>query len=116
MRYRKKTGFDSAKTAQAVRKLEAVRIIRKDVPFLNEKNRKLNQYIIQDGMLCFWFRFVAKGTDAIERTYGNEYYAAMVRPYIHEFMGAAFQIGSLYAHRVIHSAAVLVSIDSLYSI
>ena len=86
-----KTGFDSAKTAQAVKKLEAVRIIRKDVPILNEKNRKLNQYIIQDGMFRFWFRFVAKGTGAIERTYGNEYYAAMVKPYIHEFMGPVFE-------------------------
>ncbi len=86
-----KTGFDSAKTAQAIRRLETVRIVRKDVPILNEKNKKLNQYIIQDGMFRFWFRFVVKGTGAIERTYGKEYYTAMVKPYIHEYMGPVFE-------------------------
>ena len=86
-----KTGFDSAKTAQAVRKLEAVRVVRKDVPILNEKNRKLNQYIIRDGMFRFWFRFVSKGTGAIERTYGKEYYSSMVKPFLHDFMGPVFE-------------------------
>ena len=86
-----KTGFDSAKTAQAIRKLEAVRVVCKDVPILNEKNKKLNQYVIQDGMFRFWFRFVSKGTSAIERTYGKEYYTSMVKPYLHEYMGLVFE-------------------------
>lgn len=86
-----KTGFDTPKVSQALRKLEAVRIIKKEQPILNEKNRKLNQYVLKDGMFRFWFRFVRKGTGAIERNLGNAYYENAVRPFIHDYMGAVFE-------------------------
>ena len=86
-----KTGFDTAKTSQALRKLEAVRIIRKDIPILNEKNKKLTQYVLNDGMFRFWFRFVSHGIGAIERFAGEKYYQTMVRPFIHEYMGPIFE-------------------------
>lgn len=86
-----KTGFDTAKISQALRKLEAVRIVRKDVPILNEKNKKLSRYVLRDGMFRFWFRFVSKGTSAIERDYGREYYRNIVKPVLHDYMGIVFE-------------------------
>jgi AAA+ ATPase superfamily predicted ATPase len=75
-----KSGFDTPKVVQALKKLEAVRIVRKETPILNEKNKKLNQYVLQDGMFRFWFRFVSKGISMIERNYGESYYRAAVQP------------------------------------
>ena len=86
-----KTGFNSEKVVQALQKLEVVRIIRKDIPILNEKNRKLSQYVIQDGMFRFWFRFLPKGLNTIERGFGKEYYENAVRPFLHEYMGPVFE-------------------------
>lgn len=86
-----KTGFDTPKVSQVLRKLEAVRIVRKDQPILNEKNKKLNQYVLKDGMFRFWFRFVPRGTAAIERNFGSTYYEARVRPHLHDYMGAIFE-------------------------
>ena len=86
-----KTGFDTAKISQALRKLEAVRIIRKEVPVLNEKNKKLTQYSLYDGMFRFWFRFIPKGTAAIERGYGKKYYENMVKPSLYDYMGGIFE-------------------------
>ena len=87
-----KTGFDTARIAQALSKLEAVRIVRKEMPILNEKNKKLTQYFLYDGMFRFWFRFVPKGTAAIERYYGEEYYQSMVEPILHDYMGGIFEL------------------------
>lgn len=86
-----KTGFDTAKVSQALRRLESVRIIRRDVPILNEKNKKLTQYVLNDGMFRFWFRFVSRGISAIERFAGEKYYQTMVKPFIHEYMGPVFE-------------------------
>ena len=87
-----KTGFDTARVSQALTKLESVRIIRKDIPILNEKNKKLTQYFLEDGMFRFWFRFVPKGVAAIERYYGEQYYTSSVEPLLHDYMGGIFEI------------------------
>lgn len=87
-----RTGFDSSRLAPALRKLEAVRIVRRDVPILNEKNKKLVQYVLEDGMFRFWFRFVSRGAGAIERGYGERYYQNMVKPFLHEYMGPIFEL------------------------
>ena len=87
-----KTGFDTARVSQALAKLETVRIIRRDTPILNEKNKKLTQYYLRDGMFRFWFRFVSKGTAAIERYYGEQYYCKAVEPLLHDYMGGIFEM------------------------
>ena len=87
-----KTGLDTACVSQAMAKLEAVRIVRREIPILNEKNKKLTQYNLRDGMFRFWFRFVSKGTVAIERYYGEQYYRTMVEPFLHDYMGPVFEI------------------------
>ena len=86
-----RTGFDTAKVTQALKKLEAVRIVRRDVPILNEKNKKLARYMLMDGMFEFWFRFVSKAGMAIERGYGRQYYTSNVKKYIHDYMGSKFE-------------------------
>ncbi len=86
-----KTGFDTPKISQALKKLEAVRIIRRDIPILNEKNKKLSQYLLMDGMFGFWFRFVSKASMAIERGYGQQYYNNTVEPFLHDYMGLVFE-------------------------
>lgn len=86
-----KTGLDTPKLAQALRRLEDVRIIKKDVPILNEKNRKLSQYAIRDGMFRFWFRFVAGASTAVEQGYGAQFFENAVLPLIHDYMGLEFE-------------------------
>lgn len=86
-----KTGFDTSKVSQALRKLEAVRVIEREIPILNEKKKKLWQYVLRDGMFRFWFRFVQGGTAAIERGYGAQYARNMVFPHLHEYMGPVFE-------------------------
>ena len=86
-----KTGFDTAKISQAIRKLESVRIVHKELSILNEKNKKMTQYVLCDGMFRFWFRFVPKGTVLIERGYGRKYFDNNVVMYIHDYMGAIFE-------------------------
>ena len=86
-----KTGFDTSKVVQALKKLESVRIIRKESPILNEKNKKLNQYLLRDGMFRFWFRFVSRGISLIERNYGESFYRSAVQPLLHEYMGPVFE-------------------------
>ena len=86
-----KTGFGSEKVVQALHRLEAVRIVKRDVPILNEKNKKLSQYVLRDGMFRFWFRFVPRGINAIERGFGRQYFENAVRPFLHEYMGPVFE-------------------------
>ena len=47
------TGCSTAQLSQALDKLIGVRIIKKDIPLLNEKNRRYSQYIVEDGMFRF---------------------------------------------------------------
>ena len=86
-----KTGFDTPKVTQALKRLEAVRIVKRDIPILNEKNKKLAQYVLMDGMFGFWFRFVSKAVMAVERGYGAQYFDNNVRPFIHDYMGQVFE-------------------------
>ena len=86
-----KTGFDSAKIVQALDELLKIRILYKDIPLLNEKNKGLQQYRLKNGMFRFYFGYVVKGINAIERGYGKEYFEAMVKPHLHEFMGEVFE-------------------------
>lgn len=84
-----KTGFDMAKVSQGLSELCKIRVIYKDVPLLNEKNKRLHQYRLGDGMFRFYFGFAVKGIGAIERGYGEEYYRAAVKPHLHDFTGEA---------------------------
>lgn len=86
-----KTGFEPPKVSQALKKMEAVRLVRRDVPILNKKNRKLVQYTLADNMFRFWFRFVSRGTAAIERNFGQQYYQTMVVPNLHDYMELVFE-------------------------
>ena len=86
-----KTGFGSEKVVQALHRLEAVRIVKRYVPILNEKNKKLSQYVLRYGMFRFWFRFVPRGINAIERGFGRQYFENAVRPFLHEYMGPVFE-------------------------
>lgn len=86
-----KTGFDTARVVQAVQRLSSVRIVRRDVPILNETNKKLSQYVICDGMVRFWFRCVSRGISAIEQGYGAAFYERMIKPQLHDIMSLPFE-------------------------
>ena len=86
-----KTGISTAGLTQALNKLIKVRIIKKFIPILNEKNKRYSGYAVGDGMFRFWYRFVARGTTAITRGFGSQFFYARVKPYIHEYMGYVFE-------------------------
>ena len=86
-----KTGYDSATVSQAVKRLISVRIIKKDVPILNEKSKRNTHYMLMDGMFRFWYRFVYPGKNAIERGAGKIYFRENVKPVINDYMGLVFE-------------------------
>ena len=86
-----KTGISTAGLTQALNKLIKVRIIKKFIPILNENNKRYSGYAVGDGMFRFWYRFVARGTTAITRGFGTQYFDAQVKPFIHEYMGSVFE-------------------------
>lgn len=86
-----KTGLDTSAVSQAAAKLISVRILKKDIPILNEKNKRYAQYVIRDGMFRFWYRFVPRAAGAVERGLGSEYYDQAVAPFLHEYMGGIFE-------------------------
>lgn len=85
------TGFSTSQLSQALDRLIGVRILKKDIPLLNEKNKRYSQYIVEDGMFRFWYRFVAKSISAVSRGYGKQYFESRVRPYLHDYMGPVFE-------------------------
>lgn len=86
-----KTGYSTAALSQAIGRLISVRLVRKDVPVLNEKNRRYTQYILCDGMFRFWYRFVNRAVNAISRGYGETYFEQQVLPEIHDYMALVFE-------------------------
>lgn len=42
-------------------------------------------------MFRFWFRFVPRGINAIERGFGRQYFENAVRLFLHEYMGPVFE-------------------------
>ena len=86
-----KTGYSTAALSQAIGRLISVRLVRKDIPILNEKNRRYTQYILSDGMFRFWYRFVNRAVNAISRGYGETYFDQQVLPELHDYMGQVFE-------------------------
>ena len=86
-----RTGISTAGLTQALNKLMKVRIIKKFIPIIKKKNKRYSGYAVGDGMFRFWYRFVSRGTTAITRGFGTQYFETQVKPFIHEFMGYVFE-------------------------
>ena len=86
-----KTGISTSGLSQALNKLIKVRIIKKFIPILNEKNKRYGGYVVSDGMFRFWYRFGPRGITAVTRGFGAQYYDNQVKPFIHEYMGYVFE-------------------------
>ena len=86
-----KTGLSSAGLSQALNKLIKVRIIKKFIPILNEKNKRYSGYVVSDGMFRFWYRFVVRGITAITRGFGEQFFENQVKKFMHEYMGFVFE-------------------------
>ena len=78
-----KTGLESPVVTPALKKLIAVRLVRKEIPVLGKNNKRLHRYVLSDGMFQFWFRFVQSGVSSIERGFGKEYAERAVFPHMH---------------------------------
>jgi len=48
-------------------------------------------YVITDGMLIFWFRYVSRAASLINAGKGKLYYENVVKGRLHEFMGPVFE-------------------------
>ena len=48
-------------------------------------------YVITDGMLYFWFKYVSKAASLINAGRGDEYYNRIVKKDLHNFMGKVFE-------------------------
>ncbi len=53
-------------------------------------SRKPN-YVLNDSMLTFWFRYVNRATSLINAGRGEVYYETYVRNHLHDFMGPVFE-------------------------
>lgn len=86
-----KTHLDSSLVSQMLHRLIRIRIVRKDEPVPAQRNKRYTQYVLQDGMFRFWYRFAAPAVGAIERGYGAEYYRQRVKQDLHDYMGKEFE-------------------------
>ena len=72
-------------------KLINVGLVEKKKCITDEKNKKKTQYVLKDYMFKFWYEFIPKATSVIEIGQGELYYAKVVKPALHSFMGTVFE-------------------------
>ncbi len=86
-----KTHLNPSSATHAITNMIATGILSKEFSITEESKRKKTTYVIHDCMFSFWYRFVSRGTDLIERDRGNIYYENMVLPYLSDYMGTIFE-------------------------
>ena len=86
-----KTHLDSSRVTQMIHSLIRIRLVRRDVPVPDSGNKRDIRYMLCDGMFRFWYRYVSKAVNYIERGNGADYYRHIVKPVIHDYMGLEFE-------------------------
>lgn len=86
-----KTHLENASIHNVLLHLQETRIIKKVYSITEEKNKKKVQYTLSDGMFLFWNKFIPKAVTAIENGNGKNYYLAVVKPKLHEYMGEIYE-------------------------
>lgn len=86
-----KTGEKEQTVLYSLDKLINVGLVEKKKCITEEKNKKKTQYVLKDYMFKFWYEFIPKATSVIEMGQGEIYYAKMVKPVLHSFMGTVFE-------------------------
>lgn len=84
-----KVNYEGGKVANYIKNLTDLRILEKEVSIFAPNDRK-GVHRIKDGMYRFWHRFVPKTVTMIENEQ-EDIYEKMVRPFISDFMGDAFE-------------------------
>lgn len=86
-----KAGLPTQNVSHALKNLVETGIVERRCAITEENNKKKARYVLADGMLRFWYRFIPDALDAIEIGKGDVYYRQNVRPELHSFMGEVFE-------------------------
>lgn len=86
-----KSGISTANVSYCLKNLMETGIVERLQAITEEHNKKKTRYILTDGMLCFWYRFIPEAMDAIEIGKGEQYYQHNVKPQLSSFMGGVFE-------------------------
>lgn len=86
-----KTHLDTSLVSQILQRLIRIRVIRRDEPVPPQSNKRYTQYVLNDGMFRFWYRYVASAVSAVERGLGADYYRHRVKSDLHDYMGLEFE-------------------------
>ena len=84
-----KVGLDTALCSSYISRLISIGIIRKELPFREEKSRK-TIYCLEDSMFRFWYRFIPDVLQLIQRREPDIAYN-IISEHISSFMGAVFE-------------------------
>jgi len=83
-------GIESNKCAKYLSSLQALGIIKKELP-VTESLSKKSIYVLNDYMFRFWYRFVFPNMSAVVSELGENVYAHTVEPQLSGYMGLAFE-------------------------
>lgn len=72
-------------------KLIGVGLVERKTCITDEKNKKKTQYVLNDNMFKFWYKFIPKAVSVIEMGEGELYYNKVVKPLLHSYMGSVFE-------------------------
>lgn len=86
-----KIGEKEQTVLYSLNKLINVGLVEKKNCITEEKNKKKTQYVLKDSMFKFWYEFIPKAISVIEMGQGALYYQKIVKPALHDFMGAIFE-------------------------
>lgn len=85
-------GIDGKQISTYTQKLERLRLIEREVPITEAKERsRRGRYRILDPLFRFYFRFVYGNEDRYERL-GDDAYAAVIDPELPDFVSPEFEV------------------------
>ena len=87
----KGSGYDTPVISPAIKKLIANGMVEKTLPILNEDSKRDAEYVINDGLLKFYYRFVSGGITEIEAGAGGHYFETAVRQGLSDHLGDVFE-------------------------
>ncbi len=83
-------GEETKKTANYLRSLLDLEIIRKEYP-IGDKNVRRVVYRLEDNLFRFWYRFIPDALPLIEMNLSNEAYDRLVSPFMSDYFGHIFE-------------------------
>ncbi len=81
----------TSKTANYLKNLLELQIIRKETPVTEKNSNKKTIYKLCDNLFSFWYKFVSPNLSTISFAEGETLYKTLIEPYLNEYVGKIFE-------------------------